>query len=250
MNLIFVRHGQSIWNLENKFTGWVDVELSERGVKEAEEAGRTLLSYKFTPEICATSFLQRSKSTAEIILNKMKEEIELNVETKEIWQLNERHYGSLQGLDKVETAKQYGEDQVQLWRRSYDVLPPLAKKGSKFDPKTDKIYENINEELPLGESLEKVVERVNSTFTNLLELAKTKQVLVVAHGNSIRAMVKMLDNLSNTEIVDVNIPTGIPLAYEISENENVKIGYLGDSDKIEQLQKEVELQSKVKDEKG
>ena len=99
MNLIFVRHGQSIWNLENKFTGWVDVELSERGVKEAEEAGRTLLSYKFTPEICATSFLQRSKSTAEIILNKMKEEIELNIETKEIWQLNERHYGALQGLD-------------------------------------------------------------------------------------------------------------------------------------------------------
>ena len=154
MNLIFVRHGQSIWNLENRFTGWVDVELSERGVKEAEEAGSTLLSYKFTPEICATSFLKRSKSTAEIILNKMKEEIELNIETKEIWQLNERHYGALQGLDKVETAKQYGEDQVQLWRRSYDVLPPIAEKGSKFDPKTDKIYQNIDEELPLGESLE------------------------------------------------------------------------------------------------
>ena len=180
----------------------------------------------------------------------MKEEIELNIETKEIWQLNERHYGALQGLDKVETAKQYGEDQVQLWRRSYDVLPPIAEKGSKFDPKTDKVYQNINEELPLGESLEKVVERVNSTFTNLLELAKTKEVLVVAHGNSIRAMVKMLDNLSDTEIVDVNIPTGIPLAYKISENKNVKIGYLGDSDKIEQLQKEVELQSKVKDGKG
>ncbi len=250
MNLILVRHGQSIWNLENKFTGWVDVGLSERGIKEAEEAAKTLLSYNFTPKICFTSFLKRSKSTAEIILNKMNEETDFNIETKAIWQLNERHYGALQGLDKIETAKKYGQDQVQLWRRSYDVFPPLAEIGSKFDPKTDKKYENIKEELPLGESLEKVVERVNPTFINLIELAKTKQVLVIAHGNSIRAMVKMLDNLSNVEIVDVNIPTGIPLAYKISENENVKIGYLGDLDKIEQLQKEVELQSKVKDEKG
>ena len=249
MNLIFVRHGQSEWNLENKFTGWVDVGLSERGVREAEEAGRTLLSYKFIPEVCATSFLRRSKSTAEIILNKMKEEVDFDIEIKDIWQLNERHYGALQGLDKIETARQFGEDQVQLWRRSYDVLPPLAEKDSQFDPKTDKKYQNINEELPLGESLEKVVERVNSTFLNLLELAKVKQVLVVAHGNSIRAMVKILDNLSNTEIVDVNIPTGIPLAYKISESERTRIGYLGDSNKVEQLQKEVELQSKVKEDK-
>lgn len=250
MNLIFVRHGQSIWNLENKFTGWVDVELSERGVREAEDAGITLLSFNFIPEICFTSFLKRSKSTAEIILNKMKKEVDFNIKTKNIWQLNERHYGALQGLDKIETAKHYGEDQVQLWRRSYDVLPPLAEKGSQFDPKTDKKYENIKEELPLGESLEKVVERLGSTFTNILEVVKTKQVLIVAHGNSIRAMVKMLDNLSNSEIVNVNIPTGIPLAYKISENENERIGYLGDPDKINHLQKEVELQSKVKEDKG
>ena len=150
MNLIFVRHGQSVWNLENKFTGWVDVGLSERGVREAEEAGRTLLSYKFIPEVCATSFLRRSKSTAEIILNKMKEEVDFDIEIKDIWQLNERHYGALQGLDKIETARQFGEDQVQLWRRSYDVLPPLAEKDSQFDPKTDKKYQKINEELPLG----------------------------------------------------------------------------------------------------
>ena len=114
MNLIFVRHGQSIWNLENKFTGWVDVGLSERGIKEAEEAAKTLLSYNFTPKICFTSFLKRSKSTAEIILNKMNEETDFNIETKAIWQLNERHYGALQGLDKIETAKKYGQDQVQL----------------------------------------------------------------------------------------------------------------------------------------
>ena len=250
MNLIFVRHGQSIWNLENKFTGWVDVELSERGVREAEDAAITLLSHKFIPEICFTSFLKRSKSTAEIILNKMKKDVDFNIKTTDIWQLNERHYGALQGLNKIETAKQYGDDKVQLWRRSYDVFPPLAKKDSHFDPKTEKKYENIKEELPLGESLEKVVERVDSTFTNILDLVKTKRVLVVAHGNSIRAMVKMLDNLSNSEIVNVNIPTGIPLAYKISENENERIGYLGDPDKINHLQKEVELQSKVKEDKG
>ena len=180
----------------------------------------------------------------------MKKEVDFNIKTKNIWQLNERHYGALQGLDKIETAKHYGEDQVQLWRRSYDVLPPLAEKGSQFDPKTDKKYENIKEELPLGESLEKVVERLGSTFTNILEVVKTKQVLIVAHGNSIRAMVKMLDNLSNTEIVNENIPTGIPLAYKISENKNERVGYLGDPDKINHLQKEVELQSKVKDDKG
>ena len=226
MNLIFVRHGQSIWNLENKFTGWVDVGLSERGIKEAEEAAKTLLENNFTPEICFTSFLKRSKSTAEIILNKMNEETNFNIEIKAIWQLNERHYGALQGLDKIETAKKYGQDQVQLWRRSYDVLPPLAEIGSKFDPKIDKKYENIKEELPLGESLEKVVERVKSTFINLIELAKTKQVLVVAHGNSIRAILKYFEKISDDNIVNVEIPTGKPLLLEFKSGKLVSKKYI------------------------
>ena len=173
-----------------------------------------------------------------------------SLNTVQKWELNERHYGALQGLDKIETAKKYGEEQVQIWRRSFDTPPPMAKKNSKHDPKTHKLYNDIESKLPLGESLKDVVSRVTNTFEQILALTKDRCVLVVAHGNSIRAMVKMLDNLSDNEIVDVNIPTGIPLAYKISENKNMRIGYLGDSDKIEQLQKEVELQSKVKENEG
>ncbi len=250
MNLVFVRHGQSLWNLENRFTGWVDIDLSERGVLEAKDAGKVLKEAKFIPDYCFTSCLIRSIHTSELILDSFIEAETNDIQIKKLWQLNERHYGALQGLDKKETAKKYGEKQVQLWRRAYDIKPPLIDSGDKYDPNFDEMYSEVNELLPIGESLKDVVQRIKGTFEELIAYSVSKKVLVVAHGNSIRAMVKLLDNLSDEEIVDVNIPTGIPLAYRISDNEIEKIGYLGDSNKIEELQKEVELQSKLSKEEG
>jgi len=250
MNLVFVRHGQSIWNLENRFTGWVDIGLSDKGEEEAIQAGKTLKEINFIPEICMTSFLERSKTTANLILKNLNTEHSLEVETKEIWQLNERHYGSLQGLNKLETSKKYGENQVHLWRRSFTTVPPLAEPGSEHDPNINIVYKEIDKQLPLGESLKDVVDRVSLTLKNILESAIKSKILVVAHGNSIRAMVKILDSLTDSEIVDVNIPTGIPLAYNINESSVEKIGYLEDENKLLKLQKEVELQSKLNGEKG
>jgi len=250
MNLVFVRHGQSIWNLENRFTGWVDVGLSDKGQEEAIQAGRTLKERNFIPEICMTSFLERSKSTASLIIENLNCEDLLEIERKEIWQLNERHYGSLQGLNKLETTKKYGEEQVHLWRRSFTTVPPLAEPGSEYDPNTNLVYKGIDNELPLGESLKDVVDRVSITLNDILESAIKTNTLVVAHGNSIRAMVKILDDLSDSEIVDVNIPTGIPLAYNITESSVEKIGYLEDEKILIKLQKEVELQSKLNSEEG
>jgi len=249
MNLVFIRHGQSLWNLENKFTGWVDVGLSERGEKEAVDAGNTLLDHNFIPKACFTSYLKRSIETTDYIINNFKKNnITFSCDRK--WELNERHYGSLQGLDKIETAKKYGEKQVQIWRRSFDIPPPLAERNSKYDPNIDDLYSEIKSELPLGESLKDVVLRVTSTYQQILSLAIERSVIVVAHGNSIRAMVKMLDKLSDEEIIKINIPTGIPLAYNISNNNIEKIGYLGDEKAISNLTKEVEMQSKIADKKG
>ena len=249
MNLVFIRHGQSLWNLENKFTGWADIDLSKRGEVEAKAAGVTLIDNNFYPEICFTSYLKRSINTAAYITENYKN-MNITFEIKKKWELNERHYGALQGLDKIETAKKYGQEQVQIWRRSFDTPPPLAELNSVHDPKTHELYSNIESELPLGESLKDVVLRVAKTYEKILAIAKEKSVLVVAHGNSIRAMVKMLDNLSDKGIVDVNIPTGIPLAYNISDNNIEKIGYLGDEEAIKNLAKEVEMQSKITDKKG
>lgn len=250
MNLVFVRHGQSIWNLENRFTGWVDVELSDKGKEEAIKAGRTLKDINFIPEICMTSFLKRSKSTASLIIENLNGKDLLEIKRKEIWQLNERHYGSLQGLNKLETTKKYGEEQVHLWRRSFTTVPPLVDPGSEFDPNTNSVYKGIDNELPLGESLKDVVNRVSLTLKDILKSVIKTNTLVVAHGNSIRAMVKILDNLTDSEIVDVNIPTGIPLAYNITESSVEKIGYLEDEKILKKLQKEVELQSKLNSEEG
>lgn len=250
MNLVFVRHGQSIWNLENRFTGWVDVELSDKGKEEAIKAGRTLKDINFIPEICMTSFLKRSKSTASLIIENLNGKDLLEIKRKEIWQLNERHYGSLQGLNKLETTKKYGEEQVHLWRRSFTTVPPLVDPGSEYDPNTNSVYKGIVNELPLGESLKDVVNRVSLTLKDILKSVIKTNTLVVAHGNSIRAMVKILDNLSDSEIVDVNIPTGIPLAYNITESSVEKIGYLEDEKILKKLQKEVELQSKLNSEEG
>ena len=249
MNLVFIRHGQSLWNLENKFTGWVDIDLSERGEVEAKTAGVTLIDNNFYPEICFTSYLKRSINTAARIVESYKK-MNITFENVKKWELNERHYGALQGLDKIETAKKYGQEQVQIWRRSFDTSPPMAEQNSEHDPKTHELYNDIKSVLPLGESLKDVVLRVEKTYEQIIATAKEKSVLVVAHGNSIRAMVKLLDNLSDKEIVDVNIPTGIPLAYNISDNNIEKIGYLGDEEAINNLAKEVEMQSKITDKKG
>lgn len=250
MNLIFIRHGQSLWNLENRFTGWIDIDLSDRGEKEAAKAGLTLMKYNFFPEYCFTSFLIRSKNTATILMQELTKNHKFKTEIIEDWHLNERHYGSLQGLDKIETSRKYGEEQVQIWRRSYETTPPLAIKNSKDDPKLNAIYSDIKEELPLGESLKDVVNRVKNILHKITEMSLNSKVLVVAHGNSIRAMTKVIDNISDTDIVDVNIPTGIPLAYNVSSEGIERIGYLSDEIDILKLQKEVELQSKINNKKG
>jgi 2,3-bisphosphoglycerate-dependent phosphoglycerate mutase len=248
MNLIFVRHGQSLWNLENKFTGWVDVGLSDRGKKEASLAGLKLKDEGFIPDICYTSYLKRSKDTANIILDNL--EKRKNFKIFNIWELNERHYGALQGLDKIETAKKYGEDQVQLWRRSFDVKPPSIDESSDHNPKNDPIYKDVDGNLPVGESLKDVVQRVEGTLKNILLETNNFNILVVAHGNSIRAMIKILENISDKEIAEVNIPTGLPLAFNIDGEKIERIGYLADENELKKLEKEVEMQSKVSSEEG
>ena len=245
MNLVFVRHGQSIWNLENKFTGWVDVGLSDKGIQEAIKAGKTLIVNNFKPEICFTSYLSRSIETSNHLLNEYEQALVNEINIIKRWQLNERHYGALQGLDKIDTAKKYGEKQVHEWRRGYKTKPPLIEKDSKFDPRQDEAYEDIDIALPLGESPEDVVARVESTLNEIIELSENKNVLVVAHGNSIRAMLKTIENISDDSIVEVNIPTGIPLAFNINNDKITKIGYLGDQETIEELEKEIEQQSKI-----
>ena len=245
MNLVFVRHGQSIWNLENKFTGWVDVGLTEKGIEEANIAGKTLIENKFIPEICFTSYLIRAIETSNKLLNQYDETLINEINIQKRWQLNERHYGALQSLNKIETTKKYGESQVHAWRRSYKTKPPFVEKHSKYDPKQDHAYKEVVDELPLGESLEDVVLRVESTLSEIIQLSNNKSVLVVAHGNSIRAMLKIIENISDEAIVEVNIPTGIPLAFNINNDKITKIGYLGDQEVIESLEKEIEQQSKL-----
>jgi len=206
---------------------------------EAKNAGETLIAEKFIPDICFTSYLSRAVETS----NKILEEYENNL-IKEIkifrrWELNERHYGALQGLNKLETANKYGERKVHEWRRGYKTKPPLVEINSKYDPKKDNTYRDVDSNLPLGESLEDVVARVESTLNEIIKLSEVNNVLVVAHGNSIRAILKIIENISDESIVDVNIPTGIPLAFNTKNDKITKIGYLGSQKVIEKLEKEV-----------
>lgn len=210
--LILVRHGESVWNQKNLFTGWTDVELSEKGVSEAETAGELLKNEII--DVCFTSVLKRALKTAEIIL---KISDKTNIPQIHDFHLNERHYGALQGLNKKETAEKYGEDQVKLWRRSYDVRPPLLDKKDERNPLFDEKYKGIDPScLPLAESLEDTVARVIPYYNKeiLPKLIEGKNVLVVAHGNSLRALWKHLSKLSNDEIINVNIPTGSPFVYK------------------------------------
>ncbi|HEY2809750.1 MAG TPA: 2,3-diphosphoglycerate-dependent phosphoglycerate mutase [Steroidobacteraceae bacterium] len=227
--LILVRHGQSTWNVENLFTGWTDVDLSPPGREEAARAGRELLTEKLAVDIAFTSVLKRAIRTLWIMLDEM-ERMWLPVERS--WRLNERHYGALQGLDKAQTTAQHGEAQVKIWRRSYDIPPPPLAADDKRHPCFDVRYAGIAAaELPATESLKDTLARVLPFWEARIapELRAGRNVMVVAHGNSLRAMVKMLDNVSEREITELNIPTGVPLLYELDAGlKPLRSRYLGD----------------------
>ena len=227
--LILVRHGQSTWNVENLFTGWTDVDLSPLGREEAARAGRELVNEKVAVDIAFTSVLKRAIRTLWIMLDEM-ERMWLPVERS--WRLNERHYGALQGLDKAQTTAQHGAAQVKIWRRSYDIPPPPLAQDDERHPRFDVRYASIAAgELPATESLKDTLARVLPFWETRIapELRAGRNVMVVAHGNSLRAMVKMLDNVSESEITELNIPTGVPLLYELDADlKPLRSRYLGD----------------------
>jgi len=245
MKLILIRHGESIWNLLNQFTGWTDVGLTDNGIKEARFAAKKILKENIVINTIYTSLLKRSTHTAEIIadiINFDKKNVQYN------WRLNERHYGALQGLNKSETAIKYGEDQVHIWRRSYDVAPPLLSNDDERHPKFNEKFKNI-ENMPTGESLKNVIDRLNPFWNQYLANIKENpgNHLIIAHSNSLRAIVKILDQLSDDEIVSVNIPTGIPLVYEFDDNFNIiHKEYLIDQAKLKEKQAIMVNQGKVK----
>jgi 2,3-bisphosphoglycerate-dependent phosphoglycerate mutase len=245
--LVLVRHGQSTWNLENRFTGWTDVGLTEQGVAEAHEAGRLLRGGGYGFDVAFTSVLRRAIQTLWIVLQEM--ELEWIPEHK-AWQLNERHYGALQGLNKAEMAEKYGEAQVKIWRRSYDVPPPALEDTDERHPRLDPRYAGLSaEQLPATESLKITLERVLPFWHSTLapEIRSGRRVLVAAHGNSIRALVKYLDNISEAEIPELNIPTGVPLVYELDEAlKPIEHYYLGDADEIARRAAAVANQGKGK----
>ena len=218
IKLVLVRHGQSMWNLENRFTGWTDVPLSENGIKEAKEAGIVLKEKGYTFDLAFTSVLKRAEDTLSYIL----EEMNLNnIEIRRSWKLNERHYGALQGLNKDETRKKYGDEQVKLWRRSANVRPPALDKMDPRYPGNDPKYKDLtNEELPTTENLMDTVKRVieywNSDIKN--QLLKGRKIIIVAHGNSLRGLMKYLDNMSDEEVINLEIETGNPICYELDDN--------------------------------
>lgn len=227
--LVLIRHGESTWNLDNRFTGWTDVDLSPRGTEEARAGGRLLRDEGYTFDIAYTSVLKRAIRTLHLALEEM--DLVWLPEVKD-WRLNERHYGGLQGLNKAETAAKYGDDQVLIWRRSYaDPPPPLERDDDRF-PGNDRRYAALRpEDLPLTESLKETVARVLPCWHGLIapQIRAGQRVIIAAHGNSLRALVMHLDNISEVEIVGLNIPTGIPLVYELDEDlKPIRHYYLGD----------------------
>jgi 2,3-bisphosphoglycerate-dependent phosphoglycerate mutase len=243
--MVLLRHGESIWNKENLFTGWTDVGLSDRGVQEAVEAGRTLLREGYTFDVAFTSVLKRAIKTLWIVL----EEMDLMwIPVHLSWRLNERHYGALQGLNKAETARKYGVEQTMLWRRSYDVPPPPLAPDDPRHPGRDPRYAGLApEELPLTECLKDTVARFLPYWEQTIVPAvrSGKRVLISAHGNSLRALVKHLDGISDEAIVGLNIPTGIPLVYELDEElKPLRSYYLGDEEAVRQAAQKVADQLK------
>lgn len=215
VKLVLVRHGQSEWNKKNLYTGWTDVDITPQGAREAREAGRVLKKRGFTFDVAFSSYLKKSIRTLWVILDELDE---MYLPVTKAWQLNERHYGALQGLNKAQTAKQYGEEQVKAWRRSFATPPPLLKKSDPRYPGKDPRYKHLKaSQLPVGESLKGTLARVLPYYQKEIVplLRKKKKVLIVAHGNSLRALIKYLDNISDEDIPELNIPTGIPLVYEL-----------------------------------
>lgn len=245
--MILLRHGQSIWNVDNRFTGWVDVDLSELGRKEAREAGVLLREAGIDFEVAFTSVLKRAIRTLWIAMDEMDR---MWVPVTRAWQLNERHYGALQGLNKAETAEKHGMEQVHLWRRGYDICPPPLDVSDERHPSHDIRYRGLSpEELPATESLKITLARVLPYWQNEIvpHLNAGQNVLVVAHGNSLRSLVKHLDEVSDEEITELNIPTGIPLVYEFDDNLSVvSRGYLGDAEAVAAAAAAVANQAKQK----
>ena len=218
IKLVLVRHGQSMWNLENRFTGWTDVELSEQGIKEAKEAGKVLKEKGYGFDVAYTSVLKRANDTLGYILEELGEQ---DIPVKKSWRLNERHYGALQGLNKDETKEKYGEEQVLLWRRSTDVRPPALSKDDERYPGNNSKYSELKEnELPTTENLIDTIERVmiywNSDIVKDLEAGK--RVIIAAHGNSLRGLIKYLDNMTDEEVIKLELQTGNPICYELDDN--------------------------------
>jgi 2,3-bisphosphoglycerate-dependent phosphoglycerate mutase len=245
--VVLLRHGESTWNKENRFTGWTDVDLSDKGLHEAKTAGQTLKAEGFKFDLAYTSVLKRAIRTLWITLDEMDL---MWIPVIRHWRLNERHYGALQGLNKTETAKQYGDDQVKIWRRSYDIPPPALDKNDERYPGFDLRYKNLSDaELPLTECLKDTVERFVPYWEKTIapSVQSGKKVLITAHGNSLRALVKYLDNIPDNEIVELNIPTGIPLIYELDKDlKPIKNYYLGDQEEIAKAAAAVANQGKAK----
>jgi 2,3-bisphosphoglycerate-dependent phosphoglycerate mutase len=244
---VLLRHGESVWNKENRFTGWTDVDLSEKGVGEAKKSGQTLKKEGYTFDIAYTSVLKRAIRTLGLATDEMDL---LWVPVIRDWRLNERHYGALQGLNKSETAAKFGDAQVLVWRRSYDVPPPPLEKNDPRNAKNDPRYKDLSEkELPLTECLKDTVARVLPLWHETIApmIKSGKKVLIAAHGNSLRALVKYLDNVSEEAIVNSNIPTGMPLVYELDQDlKPIKSYYLGDPEEVKKAMEAVAAQGKAK----
>ncbi|MFX1357183.1 MAG: 2,3-diphosphoglycerate-dependent phosphoglycerate mutase [Promethearchaeota archaeon] len=246
IKLVLLRHGESVWNKENRFTGWTDVDLSIKGIEEAKKAGQTLKKENYFFDVAFTSVLKRGIRTLWIVLDEMDL---MWLPVYRSWRLNERHYGDLQGLYKSELAKKLGEEQVLIWRRSYDIPPPPLKTSDSRYPGNDPRYKDLNpKEIPLTECLKDTVERFLPYWHDTLApmIKEGKRVLISAHGNSLRALVKYLDNLSEEDVINLDIPTGIPLIYELDENlKPIKHYYLGDPEEIERATQAVKDQGKI-----
>jgi len=245
--LVLIRHGESVWNKENRFTGWTDVDLSEKGLEEAKKAGNTLKKEGFVFDVAFTSVLKRAIRTLWITLDTMDL---MWIPVNNSWRLNERHYGALQGLNKSEMAAKFGEQQVLVWRRSYDIQPPALEKTDERYPGNDPRYKDLDpKDVPLAECLKDTVERFLPHWHNVIApvVKSGKRVIIAAHGNSLRALVKYLDNIAEDKIVSLNIPTGMPLVYELDDDlKPIKSYYLGDPEEVKKAMESVANQGKAK----
>jgi 2,3-bisphosphoglycerate-dependent phosphoglycerate mutase len=245
--VVLLRHGESTWNKENLFTGWTDVDLSDKGVEEARDAGRVLKKEGYAFDVAYTSVLKRAIRTLWLVMDEMDL---MWIPVVRDWRLNERHYGALQGLNKAEMATKYGEDQVKLWRRSYDVRPPALEEGDPRNPANDRRYQGLKkQQIPLAECLKDTVARFLPAWHEVIApmVKSGRRVLITAHGNSLRALVKYLDNIPDQEIVGLNIPTGMPLVYELDDAlRPIRRYYIGDPEKVKQAMEAVASQGKAK----